>query len=102
MSSGIRFPAAKRNAGGGRYRRRRFRSYFVVWGKVQNGRPRLVLTLAAVSPEGLGAPLVHVGEPLHRFGETGDCRIGVPMLNAIADAVLDMAFQHNLPAPVER
>ena len=71
-------------------------------GKVQNGRPRSVLTLAAVSPEGLGAPLVHVGEPLHRFGETGDCRIGVPMLNAIADAVLDMAFQHNLPAPVER
>ena len=52
---------------------------------------------------GIGRPpLVHVGEPLHRFGETGDCRIGVPMLNAIADAVLDMAFQHNLPAPVER
>ena len=44
----------------------------------------------------------HVGKAFHGFCEALDGLVGVAMLDAIPDAMLDMAFQHHLAAAMQR
>ena len=45
--------------------------------------------------------LFHVGEALNGLGEFFDGGIGVPVLDAVAHAVLDVSFQHHLAHSVQ-
>ena len=45
--------------------------------------------------------LFHVGEALNGLGEFFDGGIGVPVLDAVAHAVLDVSFQHHLAHAVQ-
>ena len=45
--------------------------------------------------------LFHIGEPLHCLGEALDSLIRISMLDAVPDAVLDVAFQNHLTGLVQ-
>ena len=45
--------------------------------------------------------LFHIGEPLHGLGEALDSLIRISMLDAVPDAVLDVAFQNHLTGLVQ-
>ena len=44
------------------------------------------------------ASATYIGKPLHRFCKALDGFVCISVFDAVAHTVLDMAFQHNLPA----
>ena len=65
------------------------------WQSVIKTGPLRIITQRALSA------LFHIREPFHRLGEALDSLIRVPVLDAVPDAVLDVAFQNHLTGLVQ-
>ena len=57
--------------------------------------------LHSAANSAFAAVSAHIREPFHGLGEVLNGLVGVAVLDAIPDTVLDVAFQHHLPALVQ-